>query len=138
MIGEVRVDVADRIAITELLGLYGHVIDARAYHRIDELFTPDAVFDTTDFGHPVVVGSAEIAAFWIGLEERHPVAHHSTNVVITLDEASGEVRVESKGLGVTAKGRVGSCTYSDVVVRRPEGWRLARRVAVLSRPRGQA
>ena len=31
------------------------------------------------------------------------------------------------------KGRVGSATYRDVAVRTPDGWRLARRTAILRR-----
>ena len=31
----------DRIAIRELLALYGHVIDERQFSRVDELFTPE-------------------------------------------------------------------------------------------------
>ena len=33
----------DRIAIRELLALYGHVIDERQFSRVDELFTPTAL-----------------------------------------------------------------------------------------------
>jgi len=32
-------EVADTLAIHELLALYGHVIDERAWARVEELFT---------------------------------------------------------------------------------------------------
>ena len=38
---------SDRLAIHELLGLHGHLMDAGAFERLDELFTPDVVDDRT-------------------------------------------------------------------------------------------
>jgi hypothetical protein len=64
---------------------------------------------------------------------RHPLAHHSTNIVVR-EEDDGTVRVLSKGIGVGAGGRVGSVTYEDVVVPTDDGWRLASRIAKLRRP----
>jgi hypothetical protein len=53
--------------------------------------------------------------------------------VIT-EESDGTVRVLSKGIGVGRKGRVGSITYYDVVVRTVDRWRFAYRRAELRRP----
>jgi hypothetical protein len=63
----------------------------------------------------------------------HPLAHHATNIVIS-EDSDGTVRVLSKGIGVGRKGRVGSITYYDVVVRTVEGWRFLYRRAELRRP----
>jgi hypothetical protein len=52
----------DRLAIHELLALYGHVIDERQFSRVDELFTPDARYDVSDFGQGVHHGPEAIAA----------------------------------------------------------------------------
>ena len=65
--------------------------------------------------------------------KRHPLAHHTTNVVVLQDD-DGTVRVLSKGIGVGEAGRVGSVTYRDVVVRTEAGWRFASRTAELRRP----
>jgi hypothetical protein len=128
-------DVADRLAIHELLGLYGHLIDDRRWDDLHLVFTRDVVYDASDFDMPVTSGLDALVAEWtseVGMT-RHPLAHHATNVVVLVD-GDGTVRVRSKGIGVGPGGRVGSVTYDDVVVRTAEGWRLARRTATLRRP----
>jgi hypothetical protein len=125
-------DVADRLAIHELLAWYGHVIDERWWDELHTVFTPDVVFDASDFGQPVTTSLAALRDHWAGDEAQHPLAHHATNVVVTQDP-DGTVRVLSKGIGVGPRGRVGSVTYRDVVVRTPAGWRIARRTPTLRR-----
>ncbi len=129
----VTIDVGDRIAIHEMLGLYGHLIDQRRWSELNQVFTDDAVFDATSFGQSVTYSLADLLAVWTADLSIHPLAHHVTNIVITEDD-DGTVRVLSKAIGVGRKGRVGSATYRDIVVRTPAGWRLAHRVAVLRRP----
>jgi hypothetical protein len=127
-------EVGDRLAIHELLALYGHLIDERRWDELHRVFVDDVVYDATDFGMPVTRTLAELVAEWTsdaGMA-RHPLAHHATNVVVTEDR-DGTVRVLSKGIGVGAGGRVGSVTYRDVVVRVEGGWRLASRTARLRR-----
>jgi hypothetical protein len=128
-------DVGDRLAINELLSLYGHLIDERRWDELDRVFVDDVVYDASDFDMPVTRGLAELVAEWtsdVGMT-RHPLAHHATNVVIT-EEEDGTVLVLSKGIGVGAGGRVGSVVYRDVAVRTANGWRLASRAAHLRRP----
>src|SRR6185369_15609066 len=50
-----RVDAIDLIEIHQLLGQYGHVVDAGEWHRFDELFTADAVLDYTGVRVPDVL-----------------------------------------------------------------------------------
>jgi len=126
-------DVGDRLAIHELLGLYGHLIDQRRFGELELVFTEDAVFDATDFGRPVTTSLEELRAHWSSDSAMHPLAHHATNVVVTQDE-DGTVRVLSKGIGVGERGRVGSVTYHDVVRNTDQGWRLSYRRAELRRP----
>ena len=128
-------DVGDRLAIHELLGLYGHLIDERRWDELDRVFTDDVVYDASDFGMPVTRSLVELVAEWTSEAgmARHPLAHHATNVVVEGWVPAG-VHVRSKGLGVGAGGRVGSVTYDDVVVRTAGGWRLAARTARLRRP----
>jgi hypothetical protein len=123
--------VEDRLAIHELVALYGHVIDERQFSRTGELFTDDARYDVSDFSQGVVVGTGAIVDLWRS-SERHPLAHHATNVVVTQD-ADGTTRVLSKGIGVLADGKAGSVTYRDVVVKTPLGWRIRERVALRRR-----
>lgn len=128
-------DLADRLALHELLHLYGHLVDDRAWESLDLVFTADAFYDARDFGMPVTRSLAELVAEWTSEEgmRRHPVAHHATNVVVS-EDADGTVRLRSKGIGVGPGGRVGSVTYDDVAVRTTEGWRLAARTVILRRP----
>ena len=123
----------DRLAIHELLGLYGHLIDQRRWDDLAQVFTEDMVFGATSFGQEVTTSRQELIERWRTDLSMHPLAHHVTNIVIT-EDSDGTVRVLSKAIGVGRKGRVGSATYEDVVVRTPEGWRLSRRVAILRRP----
>jgi 3-phenylpropionate/cinnamic acid dioxygenase small subunit len=128
-------DVEDRLALHELLHLYGLLVDDRAWDALDQVFTADVVYDARDFGMPVTRSLTELVAEWTSDEGmlRHPVAHHATNIVVT-EEPEGAVRVRSKGIGVGAGGRVGSVTYDDVAVLTPAGWRLASRRVILRRP----
>lgn len=123
----------DVLAIHELLARYGHVIDERQWARATELFTPDAVYDMSDFALPVVRGADAIRELWTGQGHLHPLAHHATNIVVE-QQPEGTVRVSSKGLGVGRKGRVGSVTYRDLVLATPQGWRFAERIGTLRRP----
>lgn len=129
------IDLADRLAVHELLGLYGHLIDQRRWNELEQVFTADVVYDATDFGQPVTRSLAGLQAVWTGDLTVHPLAHHATNIVVT-EDPDGTVRVLSKGIGVGNRGRVGSVTYHDVVVRTAGGWRLAHRRAELRRPAG--
>ena len=123
--------IGNALMIHQLLALYGHVIDEGEWHRLHEIFTPDVLFDSSQFvGGSVTEGLDVLRADWMLPDKQHPLAHHATNIVITaLDQ--NEAQVLSKGLGVGRNGRVGSVTYRDVLRRTPGGWRIARRIASL-------
>jgi SnoaL-like domain len=131
----VPITVEDMMAIHELLGLYGHLIDQRRWDDLAEVFTDDVVFDATSFGQSVTTSYKDLMHHWKSDDTMHPLAHHVTNIVVS-EGPDGTVRVLSKAIGVGRKGRVGSATYEDVVVKTPRGWRLSRRVAILRRPDG--
>ncbi|MFD8307662.1 nuclear transport factor 2 family protein [Streptomyces sp. NPDC059690] len=122
----------DRVAVTELVALHGHLVDEGELDRADEVFTPDVVYDLSDFGQGEVVGLAALIRAALALGAANPVAHHVTNVVVE-EVAEGRVRVRSKGLGIMADGSCGSVTYEDVVVRTEVGWRIGRRRVVARR-----
>ncbi|MFF9085525.1 hypothetical protein ACF1BE_03695 [Streptomyces sp. NPDC014991] len=42
----------DRLGIHEAIALHGHLSDAGAYERFDEVLTPDLVVDASDLGLP--------------------------------------------------------------------------------------
>jgi ketosteroid isomerase-like protein len=122
----------DRINIADLINLHGHLLDAGDLDRAGELFTPDVVYDVTDFGFGTVHGTAALREYLLALGEASPVGHHVTNIVITqIDERSARVR--SKGLGVRADGTARSLVYDDIVTRQPDGWKISHRTITLRR-----
>ena len=118
----------DVLAIQQLLALHGHLVDDGDLDRLDELFTPDAVYDVTAMSQGTLRGIAEFRAVTEAFagDERNPVGHHVTNIVI-IEDADDTVTVRSKGFGVLRDGRTASVVYDDVVVRTPDGWRVAER-----------
>lgn len=118
----------DIVAIHQLVALHGHIVDGREWDRLGELFTPDAVYDVTALGQGTVLGIEEFRALSAAVadDERNPVGHHVTNVVVT-EGADGDAAVRSKGIGVLRDGRAGSVVYADRVTRTPDGWRIAAR-----------
>jgi alkylhydroperoxidase/carboxymuconolactone decarboxylase family protein YurZ len=136
---DAALDPEDEIAILRLIALYGHIADEGQFDRMDELFTQDAVFDTTAAGSKRLEGLEAIRQHWSTV--RQPVAHHGTNVVIT-PVGPGEAMVVSKGVTLfpgeeqafthanatpIAPLRTSSIVYRDRVVKTPAGWRLAER-----------
>ena len=123
--------VEDRLAIRELLALYGHVIDERQFSRVHELFTPDARALMFPASGRVRQGSVAIVALWADPGSRHPLAHYTVDAVA--GDGDGIVRALGKGTGLLANGTAGSVTYRDIVTKTAAGWRIAERVAVLRR-----
>jgi ketosteroid isomerase-like protein len=116
----------DRIEITDLINLHGHLTDAGELDRAGELFTPDVTYDLADFGLSSLHGTAALREAALALGDANPVGHHITNIVIAqIDEHSARVR--SKGIGVKADGTAGSVVYDDIVTRRPDGWKISHR-----------
>ena len=127
-------DAGDILAIQDLLAHYGHVVDDADWDRLGDLFSPDGVFDLQALGLGAASGAAELRTCFEGLE--HPVAHHTTNVVIQ-GTGDGRARVRCKYLVVMRDGRTRSGEYRDDLVRGADGWRLQRRT-VVPRPPGEA
>ncbi|MEV0223323.1 nuclear transport factor 2 family protein [Streptomyces sp. NPDC050704] len=125
--------VEDRMAITELLSMHGHLFDAGELDRLDELFTDDIVYDVTDLGAAEpLVGIAAIRDASLALGPANPVGHHITNIVLT-ELADGQVRALSKGIGINADGTSGSATYEDTIVPGDQGWRIGHRKVLARR-----
>jgi hypothetical protein len=119
----------DIMAIHQLVALHGHLVDSRELSRLDELFTPDAVYDVTALGQGTVQGIDEFRALSQSFADdvRNPVGHHVTNIVVT-EGVDGSAHVRSKGIGVLRDGRTGSVVYEDRVTRTAHGWRIAARL----------
>lgn len=114
----------DIVEINQLLSLWGHVMDGKAWDRFADVLTEDARYDCSIFGFPCVSGIAAIQETFE--REGHASAHHTTNVYV--QEGPGdELRAESKGLGLLADGKAASVTFVDTFRRTPSGWRLSSR-----------
>jgi 3-phenylpropionate/cinnamic acid dioxygenase small subunit len=122
----------DRVAITDLILLHGHLCDDGALDRFGEVFSPDVVYDLVDVGGGELRGIAAIRDAALAMGDRNPVGHHVTNVLLR-EAADGEVRARSKWIGVRGDGTVGSGVYDDVVTRGLTGWRISRRAVVMRR-----
>jgi 3-phenylpropionate/cinnamic acid dioxygenase small subunit len=121
--------IEDRFEINDLMAEHGHLVDTGELDRMDELFTPDVVYDLTELGFGELRGVAALREAALALGDANPVGHHVTNVLITQNDA-GVVVVRSKGIGIDADGGCGSVTYEDVVVRESAGWRISYRKVV--------
>jgi hypothetical protein len=135
--GKTTLTVDDRLAIHELLAMHGHLVDAGELDRLDEVLTPDSVYDVSDLGSEPLHGIAAVREASLALGPGNPVGHHVTNVVLTAVDGA-TVHARSKGIGVNADGTTGSATYEDTVVRGDDGWRISyRRVLARRAPLGR-
>ncbi|MBL7498417.1 nuclear transport factor 2 family protein [Frankia sp. CNm7] len=126
----------DRVAITDLVYRYGHLVDAGELDRLGELFTPDVTYDLTDLGHGTLTGVELIRSAALAVGDANPVGHHITNLVLT-EQADGQVHARSKGIGIMADGTCGSVVYDDVIVPAGDGWRIRhRKIAARRAPLG--
>ncbi|MEW1863658.1 nuclear transport factor 2 family protein [Streptomyces sp. NPDC088194] len=119
----------DRIAVTDLLALHGHLTDAGELDRLDEVFSSDVVYDLTGLtpARGTLHGLDALVDAAHALGPANPVGHHVTNTVVRAGEHADRAYARSKGIGVMADGTSGSVTYDDTLVRGPRGWRVTHR-----------
>jgi 3-phenylpropionate/cinnamic acid dioxygenase small subunit len=131
-------EMADRLAIQDLLVRYCFAIDDRDWDALDGVFTPDAHIDYSETGG--AVGSlAEIKRWLPAALARFPrYQHYVTNTCLDFDGDRVTARtmlfnplVYRSEDGAEAAFFIGLC-YRDVLVRTDAGWRIAERVEVLS------
>lgn len=122
----------DRLEIGEVIAMHGHLCDATAYERFDEVFAPDLVVDTSDLGlAPLPPGDPSRSSLenYIAVATRlgagKTAAMHVTNVVVAAD--GDDARASSKGFTVSKDGAVASFSYTDRLVRTDRGWRISHR-----------
>jgi hypothetical protein len=127
-----RMNIEDRIAITDLINLHGHYADDGDLDGVDALFTEEAVTDLSSVGGAERVDRAGIRARALNAGDKNPVANLVTNIVLS-PIGPDEVHARSKGLVIRADGGAGSVTYEDVVVRTEQGWRISKRSVIARR-----
>jgi hypothetical protein len=116
----------DFVEIQQLLARYCHVVDGKDWDRLPSVFAGDAAVTVAGI-YPTTTGLVELRRLY-SVTMRHPVAHHSTSVIV-VEESGGGARVSSKWVTVRADGTAGTGVYEDVVVHTPDGWRIRERVA---------
>ena len=123
-------DLADRVELHELPGRYGDAIDDRDWERLDQIFTPDGVFDLTDLGVPLLEGLPAIKRF-MDEDAQHPKTHMMTNIYV--DETADGIKLFFRIVAMQSKGLMGTASYYDDVVKTDDGWRVKHRVVTLRR-----
>jgi hypothetical protein len=117
----------DQCAITETLSMHGHIFDAGQLDRLDEIFTPEVVYDMSAVGIGVFDGIEVVRSAAASMGDRGPIAHHVTNVVISSD-VDDVVTAQSKGLMLMADGTLESVNHLDTLRRHDGQWRISRRI----------
>ena len=128
----------DRIAITELIALHGHLVDDGRLDELNRVFAEDVTHDLTAFGLGIHEGLDGVRESAEALGDANPVGHHVTNVVIVEVKDDQSVVTRSKGIGIRADGTTGSVIYDDTVTKRDGTWRItARKITVRRKPLGR-
>lgn len=128
-------EMADRMAINDLITCYVHALDDREYDVLDSVFMPDSVFDLTSAG--------AIRGLWPEVKELYKsqkdiyvnYLHIYANVRIDFDPGRTSARVKSKvinPIGVPDEnGNVRLFQvqggYDDIFVKTENGWRIKER-----------
>jgi hypothetical protein len=132
------ISLEDRIAITELIALHGHLVDDGQLDKLNRVFAEDVTHDLTAFGLGIHHGLGRIREAAEALGDANPVGHHVTNVVISEVKDDHTVVARSKGIGIRADGTAGSVVYDDTVTKRDGAWRItARTITIRRKPLGR-
>ena len=130
-------ELANRVAINDLYARYVHAVDAADMNTLDQqVFLPETTFDWTDVGY---IKYDWITAKSDGLmsgEMFQFVFHLCGNIRIDFNEDQTKAYVKSKTIHPTGtKDKEGNAklfqvqgTYTDVLIRTNEGWRITERV----------
>lgn len=123
----------DQLAIRTLTAQYNRAFDRGEADAWVACFTEDGEFELD--GRVVARGAEELGAFARRMIPRLRVRHCTTDAIIEVD---GDRAAQDTYL-ILVDVRDGSRfltsgVYQDVAVRRPEGWRFARRSASLDSP----
>jgi hypothetical protein len=131
-------EVADRLAIQDLIARYADLIDGQRFDELDDLFTADARIDFATFNGPVG-GLPEVKEF---LRPSLPFFARTQHMMglphITVDGDSAHARtsctnpmISTKPDGTTSVWLIG-LWYDDELVRTPDGWRFNVRTQIRS------
>ena len=127
-------EVADRIAIDDLLDAYANALDTKDWDALRPLFVAGAVVDYTEEGG--VKGSIDDAIGWFQkamapftasqhfvTNRRYKIKGDTAEVTAYIFSPLGVPNGESNGLTLVFAGG----TYEDTLERTPDGWRFKTR-----------
>ena len=112
-------DIAD---INRQVALYGHIVDARDWPRMRELFTDNLVFVPFQSDMQELTSLDQLIELWSGAGFPHPSGHHATNVLVDPVE-DGIATATWKGISVHRNGQARSLIYTERLRRTADGWR---------------
>jgi uncharacterized protein (TIGR02246 family) len=122
------------LEVREVLARQAHLIDSGDAEGWADTYLPDGVFDSPTYG-AAVVGRAELVEFARRVHTKSPrLRHVLTNVCLARDSDDEQCHTLGTLMIVTATDegtRVDRVTtVRDHLVRRDDGWRMARRTVV--------
>ena len=120
-------DLSDRFAIMDVLHLYAYLVDNKRWGDLRDVFAEQARLEIRPIDW-VMNGVDEIAdGYGHGA---HPIGHHMTNTILSDGETPSAATAITKYITVREDGSAGCGHYEDQLVRTPDGWRIASRVAI--------
>jgi 3-phenylpropionate/cinnamic acid dioxygenase small subunit len=136
--GYTAVEVADRLAIQDLIGRYAVLVDSGDFEALDQLFTADAVIDFSTFNGPVG-DLTEIKTFLGASLPFFTRTQHMMGLpLIDLDGDTAHARtscnnpmISTKPDGTVSVWLIG-LWYDDDLVRTLDGWRFSARNQIRS------
>jgi hypothetical protein len=131
--------VTDRFAIDELLNRFARAIDTKQFDLLDEVFTPDAAIDYTRAGGITAVFQPDFKAWVTATMAAFTVCQHlMVNRDVLLDGDTARVHsylynpLGAPAADGTMQMYFVGAHYTDDLVRTPDGWRIAGRVAEIA------
>jgi 3-phenylpropionate/cinnamic acid dioxygenase small subunit len=127
-------ELADRLAINDLLVRYAWAIDSKDWDALDTVFTPDANIDYTATGG--IAGTITEIKPWLAKSlAAFPATQHllaNSQVTIDGDTANARTAVYNPMGAATREGPLHfffmGGYYVDQMVRTADGWRIKQRV----------
>ncbi|MEY4160457.1 MAG: hypothetical protein RLZZ136_1078 [Pseudomonadota bacterium] len=120
---------SDREAIGELKARYCRFLDTKQWDAWRDLFTEDAVLDTSEAGGPPpVIGRAEALAMVRQNIETARTAHqvHTPEITITGDNAVGIWAMQDRLIWPEGHAMTGYGHYCESYVKRDGEWMIAK------------
>jgi 3-phenylpropionate/cinnamic acid dioxygenase small subunit len=124
------VTIAEYVAVSQVVSLYGHLFDAKKWDELDRVFHNDCVVDYRDSGRDRVVGLDSLREH---MRNNPPtvISHMTTNLYVWREDDL--LKARSKLIAPLPDGTTLSGVYEDVLCETRFGWRVAERVVRLRR-----